>query len=530
MAKLTLSDLANFQNEATAVATLAANNAATKTALENTLSRDGTSPNAMSADLDMDSNRILNLPEPVADQEPLRKIDASSATLTTLAGYATAAAAAQTAAETAQTAAELAETHAELAETNAETAETNAEAAQVAAEAAQVAAEAAATDAEASAGVIGAKWAFESSTVMAAPAVGGLRLNNATVASVTAISVNAQDAETGNPDVSNYVITWDDSTNPTKGYLVLRKMGTPATFAIFTITSVTDNTTWLELAVTHVSSAGTWTAANEMVAGFTRAGDAGLDGDIAGPGVSVDSEVVLFDGITGATVKRATQTGIAKLTSGVLGTATAGTDYYNPGGTDVAVTDGGTGSSTAAGALANLTARGQGKETISIPASSMWARTTNGPSPASRELTTGGDTMIKGWDFDATTEEGVQFYIAFPRSWNKGTVTFMAYWTNAAGLTTETVSWGMSLGAYTDDDPIDTTDLGTEVRVSDTWLAQNDLHVTAESGAVTVGNTPIDDDLCIGQIVRSVANDNMTGDATLMLVKIFFTTDAVDDA
>lgn len=73
---------------------------------------------------------------------------------------------------------------------------------------------------------------------------------------------------------------------------------------------------------------------------------------------SVDSEVALFSGTGGKTLKRATGTGLAKLTSGVLSTATAGTDYYNPGGTDVAVADGGTGSSTAAGARSNLSAAG----------------------------------------------------------------------------------------------------------------------------------------------------------------------------
>lgn len=183
----------------------------------------------------------------------------------------------------------------------------------------------------------------------------------------------------------------------------------------------------------------------------------------------------------------------------------------------------------AAAALATLTARGQGRETIWIPAAAMWARTTNGPGAASRELTTGGDVMIKGWAFDTTTEEGAQFYIAFPKSWDKSTITFKAWWTNAAGASTETVSFGLSAGAYTDDDAIDTTDFGTEVRVSDTWLAQGDMHVTAESAAVTVGNTPIDSDLVIGQIVRSVANDNMTGDAELLGIKIYFTTNAATD-
>jgi hypothetical protein len=69
---------------------------------------------------------------------------------------------------------------------------------------------------------------------------------------------------------------------------------------------------------------------------------------------SVDSEVVLFNGTSGKSLKRATGTGLAKLASGVLSTATAGTDYYAPGGTDVALADGGTGASTAAGARAAL--------------------------------------------------------------------------------------------------------------------------------------------------------------------------------
>lgn len=48
---------------------------AIKNAFDNTISRDGTGPNNMEADLDMDSNRILNLPEPVDDNEPLRLAD-----------------------------------------------------------------------------------------------------------------------------------------------------------------------------------------------------------------------------------------------------------------------------------------------------------------------------------------------------------------------------------------------------------------------------------------------------------------------
>lgn len=57
MAKLTLSDVVSGYASATAVNT---NNALVEAALENTLSRDGTGPNAMGADLDMNSHAILN--------------------------------------------------------------------------------------------------------------------------------------------------------------------------------------------------------------------------------------------------------------------------------------------------------------------------------------------------------------------------------------------------------------------------------------------------------------------------------------
>lgn len=112
-----------------------------ETAFDNTLSRDGTSPNQMEAQLDMNNNRIINLPAPVGNADAVRKVDiaALDTIVDTAAGILVDAEAAATAAIAAQVAAELAET-------NAETAEVAAEAAQVAAEVA--AAEAAASNAD----------------------------------------------------------------------------------------------------------------------------------------------------------------------------------------------------------------------------------------------------------------------------------------------------------------------------------------------------------------------------------------------
>jgi len=50
-------------------------------------------------------------------------------------------------------------------------------------------------------------------------------------------------------------------------------------------------------------------------------------GTVVGPSPTVDGEVALFSGTTGTVIKRATGSGLAKLTSGKLGTATSGTDY-----------------------------------------------------------------------------------------------------------------------------------------------------------------------------------------------------------
>jgi hypothetical protein len=76
--KLTLTNLSSLENQTTAISQINANSAAIVTAIDNTLSRDGTSPNQMGANLDMNSNHILNLPVPATVEEPLRLGDALS--------------------------------------------------------------------------------------------------------------------------------------------------------------------------------------------------------------------------------------------------------------------------------------------------------------------------------------------------------------------------------------------------------------------------------------------------------------------
>lgn len=73
MSKVVLNDLNNLQNENSAVAVINGNNTTIENAFDNTISRDGSSPNSMNAPLDMNSNRILNLPIATSPTEPIRK-------------------------------------------------------------------------------------------------------------------------------------------------------------------------------------------------------------------------------------------------------------------------------------------------------------------------------------------------------------------------------------------------------------------------------------------------------------------------
>lgn len=77
---VTLNNVANLQDTTTAQNTINNNNSTLTTALQDGLSRSGSSPNTMSSNLDMNSNRILNLPAPGSQNEPVRLADVTSGT------------------------------------------------------------------------------------------------------------------------------------------------------------------------------------------------------------------------------------------------------------------------------------------------------------------------------------------------------------------------------------------------------------------------------------------------------------------
>ena len=94
-----------------------------------------------------------------------------------------------------------------------------------------------------------------------------------------------------------------------------------------------------------------------------------------------------------------------------------------------------------------------------------------------------------------------------------------------------TVFWitGVSCG---DSDTIDVA-YGTAVNITDAGIGTvEDQQVSAVSSAVTIAGSPAVDQQTYFQLFRdaNAGGDTFTGDARLLGIKIFFTTDAANDA
>ena len=207
----------------------------------------------------------------------------------------------------------------------------------------------------------------------------------------------------------------------------------------------------------------------------------------------------------------------------------AGADDFQFTANDFSVLSGSTLNIDSGGTLAcagTLSTGFVGKQSMWIPASSMYPNSTDGCADLTQvELSNGPE--IKVLDFDPSSDEHAQFTVAFPKEWNEGTVTFQAFFT-VTGTNTGTVAWGLSGVAFADNGDQNTA-FGTNVVATAKAHSgtSNDLDVSAESGAVTIAGSPSTDELVYFQIMRDVSADNQSGDARLLGIKLFFTTDAL---
>ena len=254
-------------------------------------------------------------------------------------------------------------------------------------------------------------YTFSTTTSMSDPGSAGLRFNHGTIASCTAIAID--DLDNSGADVSPYIITFDDSTNTIKGTLLIRSSAAASTFAMFSVTGLTDNSGWTQLAVTHLASNGTFSDASTAYISFLRAGNKGLDGSgsmtsftAAGDSGSnqtiADGNTLQLTGGDGvATVASATDTvtiaadlksnGGIVIESGELAVDLAASSITNT----LAASDGGTGLTDPSTSGNILTSNGSGAWVSSPPAGAGAGYFLGGASGATGDTTNGLEDIFR---------------------------------------------------------------------------------------------------------------------------------------
>lgn len=167
--------------------------------------------------------------------------------------------------------------------------------------------------------------------------------------------------------------------------------------------------------------------------------------------------------------------------------------------------------------------------TIVIIAGSLSPATTSGCAAITKSEVGSNKIDVNQLAFDKDSIEHAFINFVMPDSYNGGTITAQFIWTAIAG-TTGNVIWGIKGRAYADDDGIDQAH-GTEQEVTDAFIAQNDVHISAATSALTLAGSPAGGQLVHLDIYRDAtdAGDTFDADANLIGIKIEYTASSMGD-
>lgn len=251
--------------------------------------------------------------------------------------------------------------------------------------------------------------------------------------------------------------------------------GAAASSVSFTATGSISSTN-VQAAIAEVD--GDVTALSAAVA----AGYQPLDSDLTAiAGLSAaDGNFIVGDGVTwtvesGATARASL--GVATASDAAEGLIEIATTAETQTGTDTSR------ATTPAGVLAVF----DGLVELPIKAMGMVQRQTNGAAPYVAEKATN-DAMVAGYAFDASTDEYIETWLIMPETYDGGTIYAKIAWTTAATAGTGDVVWGVQANFLRNDDAIDAA-AGTAQTVTDGFLADGDMHLTAWTSAITPSGT-----------------------------------------
>ena len=169
-----------------------------------------------------------------------------------------------------------------------------------------------------------------------------------------------------------------------------------------------------------------------------------------------------------------------------------------------------------------------GKHSIWVPSSAMTPLTTNGCSALTQVEMTAGRPELQILDFAADADDFCQFTVAFPKSWNEGTVTFQPFWT-VTGTNTGTAVWNLTGISVDDNYAINSgypsiAATGAKAHSG----TSNDLNVSAESGALTITNASVDS-VTYFKLSLDTSSSSQTGTVRLIGLKMFYDINAGND-
>lgn len=173
----------------------------------------------------------------------------------------------------------------------------------------------------------------------------------------------------------------------------------------------------------------------------------------------------------------------------------------------------------------------QGKQAIYIAAGAMRPSVTGGCAALEALATSANNPDLLTLNFDPNTDEFAQFSFVMPKKWNEGTISAIFHWSHSATTTNFAVVWTLQAVAVGNDDPIAVA-YGTAISVTDTGGTTNDLYITSETSAITVGGSPGPQEMVFFRVSRDAdaGGDNLNVDARLHGITVFVTTDADTDA
>lgn len=175
-----------------------------------------------------------------------------------------------------------------------------------------------------------------------------------------------------------------------------------------------------------------------------------------------------------------------------------------------------------------------GRSSLWLPADSWRASTFADPASSggsSFGATDGSRAVLGRLSFADAAIEYASFAWKPEKAWNLGTISYRVYWTATSGSAADVVEWGLAAQAVGNDDPLTFT-VPTAIKVTDALIATSDLHVTAESAAITISGTPSVDDMVYFQLSRDATGgvDTLAQAALFIGMEVFYTTNKPNDA